>query len=86
MMLTLVVVMGNSSMNYRTSRLSHMKRRLGVLRHGRDRLNHQLVATEDAMHALEQQMATLEEHMIPNESIDSLNDSNDYEIIDRKTK
>jgi len=31
-------------------------------------------------------MATLEEHMIPNESIDSLNDSNDYEIIDRKTK
>ena len=85
-MLILVVVMGNSSMNYRASRLSHMKRRLGVLRHGRDRLNHQLVATEDAMHALERQMAALEEHMIPNESIDSLNDSNDYEIIDRKTK
>jgi len=70
MMLALVVVMGNSSMNYRASRLSHMKRRLGVLRHGRDRLNHQLVATEDAMHALERQMAALEEHMIPNESID----------------
>jgi len=66
--------MGNYSMNYRVSRLSHMKKRLGVLRHGRDRLHHQLVATEDAMHALEQQMANLEEHMIPNESIDTLND------------
>ncbi|MDP6834259.1 MAG: hypothetical protein QGG94_03780 [Prochlorococcaceae cyanobacterium ETNP1_MAG_9] len=65
-------------MNYRVSRLSHMKKRLGVLRHGRDRLHHQLVATEEAMHALEQQMATLEEHIIPNESIDTLNDSNDY--------
>jgi len=65
-------------MNYRVSRLSHMKKRLGVLRHGRDRLHHQLVATEEAMHALEQQMNTLEEHMIPNESIDTLNDSNDY--------
>ena len=66
--------MGNYSMNYRVSRLSHMKKRLGVLRHGRDRLHHQLVATEDAMHALEQQMATLKEHMTPNESIDTLND------------
>ena len=65
-------------MNYRVSRLSHMKKRLGVLRHGRDRLHHQLVATDEAMHALEQQMATLEEHIIPNESIDTLNDSNDY--------
>ena len=56
--------MGNYADEYRSSRLTHMKERLMVLRHGRDRLRQELSKAEVAIRALEQQKATLEEQMM----------------------
>ncbi|HJN34987.1 MAG: hypothetical protein AB8E74_08785 [Prochlorococcus sp.] len=46
--------------DYRESRLLHMKKKLGTLRHGQGRLRRELEATDALMSNLERQIRALE--------------------------